>query len=428
MKVNQVPGLMRTIVFLGLTCLALENHAFASAPTHLLKEWLEPITFRIHQKKLSTPISKEFFSNPSRSSHNNTSIMLNENLIVSLGKKQFFLSEELEQQKISRKKIARKILGNKVKNSLLNYKRPFITSASFEEKVRYHQFKGWNLSQDLINLRLAVLYKEGKDISGKISKIQKKLKLEWKVLYEVDIEDLKNILKDSKVRNLIIIAHGNEQGILFDYDLNPYPKSLFTSQKQATQSIAIFSCYSEKASKRYQLDTEKIYSLYKKRYLFYLPEENNILSRRGTIYTNGLATFIKSVDKHLAKHVETDIFSGQYSDLEDDSKQSVCSLKISGVKIQSGLLQVILNKTWIGSLKQGKLNPNYQIDFDCSLIKNKQANVLLITHAKSKWPPKASLENFGLEFSGESTDFTSKEVLHFRDNSGNYSTSKIILH
>lgn len=407
------------MIFLGPN-----TQAYSSSPVFSLKEWLEPITFVIHAKKLSTPIGEEYDSKPSIKSkiiRPNTY-----NLIISLGQRHFSSREELNKQKLSSKKIANQIIRNKIKVSLLNYKKPFISSENYGTKMSYYQFKDWHLNQELRNFRLAILNKEGKNVEKRLKNSLKELKLEWNILYGIDIEELKSILKDPKIRNLIVIAHGNEQGILYDYDLNPFPKSLFTGREQTTQSIAIFSCYSKKAAQWYGLDSHKIHSMYKKRHLFYLPEDNKILSRKGTIYINGIPTFIKKVDSYIAEKASNDLFSEQSLHFAPGTRLPKCSLKISGIFIKSGLFQVILNRNWIGSLKQETVNPNFYEDFDCSILKQSEQNVLLITHAKPSWHPQAIIKKFQIEIYSENTLLLPKETKHFTGEGDIYTKSKIV--
>ena len=402
------------------TCIGISVNAYSS-PLPLLKEWFEPITYRIYHKKLSSPVINNYQSKPSdgtrKKEHNNHK----RNLIISLGRVNFSDTKELTIQRTSSKNILKKINKNKVKRSLLNYKRPFLKKGLYEEKSKLYQLKEWDLERSRKNLKLAIQFQEGKEFSKQIEKVLPKLNLNWDIIYEVDIDELKMILASPSNRHVIIIAHGNEQGVLYDYDLNPYPKTIFTSQNQTVQSIALFSCFSKNAGKRYRLESENIHSLYKQRYYFHLEDPKNILSKKGTIYSNGLGHFIRKVDQYIYEHASND------EHLKDiPTREKNCSITISGMSIQSGLLLLQLNKTWIGTLKnRGK--SSYDVKFDCSILKEHLSNTLLITHAKPFWYPQAKISDFSLTISNLESSIVPYSIKHFNDTKGKYVKSKIIL-
>lgn len=423
---STLPGQTKTQLTVILICMNFSSYAYPHPPKFpLLKEWFEPIVFRANQEKLSTPIKKTFTAKPALLDKEKSLKKSTRNLIINLGLLDFTDKNQVKQQKLSHKKTTKKILKKKIKKSLLNYRKLFISSKTYEEKFQHLDFEEWILKKRQAELRSVILYKEGKDLKNRIDRIANKLKLDWEVLYGVDIEDLRSILQDVNVRNIILIAHGNENGILFDYDRNPYPKSIFIGENQTVQSISIFSCYSEKAAKLYKLDSPKIHSIYHQRYLFYLHDNYDILYKKGSIYSNGVGTFIQNIDHQLARLQQPEQVATERTNKLEQNNEAKCTLKISGFHVHSGLFQLLLNRNWIGSLKHDH-RANFIGQFDCSFLNKNSDNVLLITHAKPNWPPHASIKDFRIELKNNTNVIDIHDINHFHDQSGRYLKSKIL--
>ena len=208
------------------------------------------------------------------------------------------------------------------------------------------------------------------------------LQLKWELIQITDLEDVRVMLNDPSIRNVIIIAHASTQGLLLDSYSNQYPAAFFNLVSPSLQSLAIFSSYGEEVRQIYELDRRlDTASLARQRLIF---------TETGSKFrVQGFPHFLRVVDREIALKLPTHIPSPQ-------KYYWGCRLDLSGVKVLSGDYGIFLGSAFISVIRSSEPVPS-EVEFDCGLLTNNQPR-LMISNLRVNNSSNLSLDHPAIRF------------------------------
>ena len=207
----------------------------------------------------------------------------------------------------------------------------------------------------------------------------KTLKRDWEVVEMRNLNNLRSLLTDSSVQNLVIVSHGDVDGKIIDSRFNELPHNAFAWIAPEIQSVSFFSCHSQKALDTYQLaqHLKEQVSYHQLRILGSVKTES-FLEASNQVPTGALSEYLERLDHRLdlaAKGSER-VQTWLRTELMPFSKVAVCSIELSGMKVANGEFGVLVNGTWVGSLyPESQLNEKF--NFPCEWNKENHPVVFL---------------------------------------------------
>ena len=75
----------------------------------------------------------------------------------------------------------------------------------------------------------------------------------WILHETLDVSTLNNVMI-SEPEQIIIVSHTTSNGVIIDANNNALPSTIFTNTPTSLRKLSLFSCYTEKARKTYQLE------------------------------------------------------------------------------------------------------------------------------------------------------------------------------
>ena len=209
----------------------------------------------------------------------------------------------------------------------------------------------FNLSSKTTELNLQ------RNIDSPIRKSLDKMQIKWDYKPQMTVEMIYKDLLNGKYRHIVIVSHASETGALFDVEQNEVEPELFFQLGQHVQTLAVFSCYSNKVRDRYKF-SPKSTGLYNQRFFIHLPVSDDI----GNFTVNRgdhsvLSKFLLHVDDFLLQNTSQ-------SNLKPTTKK-LYQIRFSEFMSQGMAYSVKLNRKFLGILSDS----NEEIYLDPSDLK-----------------------------------------------------------
>ena len=253
------------------------------------------------------------------------------------------------------------------------------------------------------------LYQEGKRVNRKIRRKLGHLKNEWTFVPGASVEVILDKIKQADTSDVIIIAHGNSIGTLFDAHANPYHHTFFEWINPNLNTLSIFSCEVEKALSKY-FSTQTFYHT-KESFKVIIPEFSR---ESGLTYGRTFNSFLTNVDQFVSKQDPREMAGPMATE---------CSLELNGMIVERGEYQVVLNRKLLGFLSPGS---RQQFKFLChDFIKDRKDHTVLLTPLSER--SRAQLEgqqHHVLELGNKRQMKAKNHNIFFAD--GTYRKSKLV--
>ena len=203
---------------------------------------------------------------------------------------------------------------------------------------------------------------EADRITRAFKRNEAELQLKWELIQTTDLEDVRKMLNDPSIRNVIIVGHASTQGLLLDSYTNQYPKAFFNLVSPSLQSLAIFSSYGDEVRQIYELDRRlNTPSLARQRLIF---------TETGSKFRVGaFPNFLRVVDREIALKLPAHIASPQ-------KYYWGCRLDLSGLKVLSGDYGIFIGAAFISVIRSSEPVPS-EIEFDCGLLSNDRPRLMI---------------------------------------------------
>ena len=223
-------------------------------------------------------------------------------------------------------------------------------------------------------LRLIDQVDEGLMASNEIRRTIHRLHLKWQVVPVSDLKEIHEALQDHSVENVMIVAHGLEEGKLIDSRNSEYPLSFFNHLSPSIRSVSIFACHGREIAQNYRIreHLSKGRSLYRQR-LVLISNGSNIAGIEDSVPIKAFHSFLKKTDRLLFN--EKSVSQRDPSMGEFEKPEVKCSLKTEGFKVTRSSIGFLLNGHFIGSVNKSETDPT--IYFDCDLYK-RDKNILIL--------------------------------------------------
>lgn len=237
------------------------------------------------------------------------------------------------------------------------------------------------LKIDLNKFTTESLYEQHLLVKKQVDRINKKFnlqstKLQWELISYGDLNMIHKILSSRDISNVVLIAHSSSEfKKIIDVNMNQVPTSFFSTLSPTIMSLSFYTCHSHNITETYDLKSKlkNQFSYFPKRFLNFV-KPNEILAE-GETPLMGLEAYLRRLDRELALQLEENLLEMTFLSGSDEYlEQKTCNLKIGNFSLQSGSLSLILNKSFLGQVKQNELNRTFS--FPCHLLKEK--NTLLL--------------------------------------------------
>jgi hypothetical protein len=209
--------------------------------------------------------------------------------------------------------------------------------------------------------------RDGREASAILSRT--KLRHDWEVYHTTDLMTVFQSLRSTQVRNIIIVAHADTDGRIFDSSFNEYPIGFFSDISPTIESISIYSCHSEKVVERYKIaERIRVLPTYHERRTVYRSVGMKLMGIQDVVPIKSLGSFIKKVDHWQSFE-------------EDEAKvkpaHAYCRIGLEGVQAKSGGFGFLLNGEFIGAINPGTHAEPLTLYYPCSLA-DRAKNVLVL--------------------------------------------------
>jgi hypothetical protein len=348
----------KKILIIQLMSLLLSGVSWSHSGEEFCKTYLE--IQNISQKKISLyeGLKLAFFPssiiNPIELSDEHTSLTevknssedIRRTVFVHLPKRNFDL-EKIRKIKKREKEIAKLRLFSDLKNTEnLNSCLETLAknSRDFQEVQDYLNF--YLSSQDQLEA-----YTESKALKVLNIKLRAFERDGWRIKFVKNMKAMYEDLEDDlNVEEVLIIAHSDQAGRIYDAKKNIFPKGAFSNLPSTIKKLMIYSCHSEKVVEFYQIKR------YLQKFDFYYPqvEKRFIAHFESKIPLLSVRSF-KNIKSHRKSSFEI--------------HQRLCQLETSGDEKIDGIA-VSLNDQFLGFINLKKAN---SLSFDCRLL-NAQKN------------------------------------------------------
>lgn len=211
--------------------------------------------------------------------------------------------------------------------------------------------------------------RDGNEASAILSRTVPKLRHDWEVHPTTDLMTVFQALRSTQVRNIIIVAHADTDGRIFDSSFNEYPIGFFSDISPTIESISIYSCHSEKVVERYKIaDRIRALPTYHERRTVYRSVGMKLMGIQDVVPIKSLGSFIKKIDRWQSFEEDETLVKPTHA---------YCRIGLEGLQVKSGGFGFLLNGEFIGSANPGALAGLLTLYYPCSLA-DRAKNVLVL--------------------------------------------------
>jgi hypothetical protein len=212
-----------------------------------------------------------------------------------------------------------------------------------------------------------------------LSKNLKDYKLKWKIIETNNFSSINEALKSQKVANVVVLAHGKENGFIIDSKDNELPREFFYFISPTIQSINLYSCYSTKSLSVYGLENKILNSesFYKIRVMTTV-KENDFYDSNSYAPIATFPSYLKKLDSYLYDNLKgTQALQKTFgNDFFKYSSPKECSIDMSDLNVTKGNFAIVLNDAFLGELNLN--NQTKILKFPCKTFKKENDNTLKI--------------------------------------------------
>ncbi len=209
----------------------------------------------------------------------------------------------------------------------------------------------------------------------------RKLKLDWQILEMKSLNDIRKLLADPTLQNLILVSHGESNGKIVDAEFNELPHNAFASISPNLQSVHFFSCHSGDAVKSYRLKEllSSQSSFHQTRVVGHV-HSASFLEEENSAPDLELGNFIERVDgelyRTLSQNIQNQVIRpgalAQMPELQE------CRIRFDGLAISKGAFHLKVNRHW--ALTEYPGEEKTQVTFPCDWLNESAASKsILIT-------------------------------------------------
>ena len=210
------------------------------------------------------------------------------------------------------------------------------------------------------------------------------LQLHWEFIQGTNLEDVRAMLVDPAIRNLMIITDAAVNGQIVDSYSNAYPPTFFNQISPSLQSLSIYSNYGNAVRQLYALDAKL--------------GTPSLAIHRLVLTPTGAETF-----PEFLRNVDTEVATKLPSDIPSPTKYfGGCQLTLSGIQPVVGDYGVFLAGGFIFTLRSGQVPPAV-FEFNCGLLINNQPE-LTIVNLRTDDVSDLSLQNPIVRFQTQMSD------------------------
>jgi hypothetical protein len=220
-----------------------------------------------------------------------------------------------------------------------------------------------------------------KDGSG--LKLLHRSRLSWELIRTNTINQLRAILQDPTVGNIVFVGHtrvqsfGKPNGATTVQSLEEMiidslgvviPADFFTKLNPNLMSISFLICHSDTVIKTYHVDQalQSGESVHQKRVLN-IVQTNELLDDPAEAPLSGFLDFLQRVDRNLHETLQENMLIQQFGSFPVLDSVESCTLEIPDFRVKKGILALKLNGHLIGTINPGE--PGNRFIFDCGYLK-----------------------------------------------------------
>jgi hypothetical protein len=221
-----------------------------------------------------------------------------------------------------------------------------------------------------------------KDLKEKLKSFERK---GWQIVFSTNIV---NFLKDThlkKPKEILFIAHSDENGKLYDAEKNIFPRSTFHHLNQSVDHFILFSCHAEKVISYHEL--------------------NKVFEKKTLTYPVVHNEFKSLFDEKTPLISIKSMLNLTYYKQNENKKPEVCDVRITSSTKEINLI-ISLNDFIIGSMHD-ESTKIFQID--CKMIADK--NTIKIFQPTSAEKSRLHINGITISKNNEESDLDIKEFI-----------------
>ena len=252
----------------------------------------------------------------------------------------------------------RKLLVKKM-NYLVDKTTDYEDCLQKQESEEHHfDAKAFDETNNAIaNLSVASRMIELKQFMKQFKKVKRawlpgrRLKQHWELVEMNTIDDIRTMVSDPHVKNLVIVSHGDSNGKVIDSGFNELPSLAFEWISPELLSLSFFSCHSSETANTYTLEEsfKTQASTHPVRFLGHV-NSSSIFESQNEVPTLALSSFIHDLDLALNRAEKAEALAGKVLPKQPSSSVNTCQITLEAASISKGSLGLTLNDHWIGSL------------------------------------------------------------------------------
>lgn len=254
--------------------------------------------------------------------------------------------------------------------------------------------------------------------------VMQKTKLHWEVANVNHMQEIYASLHDSRVGNIVIVAHGEANGKIVDSHMDEIPSTFFKWISPSLMSINFYSCHSGKGTEVYGFKSllENEPSYHQQRFAYFLGE-NDFLGDSELAPIMAFGSFLEKVDAKLAIAMKDNIrFQTLHRhELPKAETPEICQMTFENFEVKEGAFGITLNRKFVGLKRIGETNNNF--NFPCAWLTDPSTVVI----EGRRFGASSTLANldFNQSIMGPGWSKTPKNIKHFTGSEGQYISSKI---
>ena len=184
-----------------------------------------------------------------------------------------------------------------------------------------------------------------------------RLKLNWEVRDLKDLNDVRKVLQDPSVANLVLVSHGDPAGKIIDSRFNELPSIAFQEITPNLQSLNFFSCHSAKSAGSYEI--EKAFSsqqsFHQVRYVGDVIS-SDLLEELNIAPVMGLKDYVESLDQKLYSALmgNVDVQMAHSKEMKAWERPKNCRIHFEGLHLKKGSFAIQVGQGWGGMISAGE--------------------------------------------------------------------------